>query len=209
MGLLNPNQRPSRGIPLDSHIPSTSSSNSSSTSSSLTNTHNSRKKWSNLLPVFLVLVFIAEISFLGRLDLIKNADLLNSWTESFYQFTTASFSSSSLDTADEVSMFGLSDAALDVLDSGDVGESCEEWLEREDSVEYSRDFKSEPVFVTGGEQEWKSCAVNCKFGFEQKKADAAFGLPNGGGTAGVLRSMESAQYYAENNIAMARRWERV
>lgn len=55
-------------------------------------------------------------------------------------------------------------------------------------------------------KEWKSCAVNCKFGFEQKKADAAFGLPNGGGTAGVLRSMESAQYYAENNIAMARRW---
>ncbi|CAH1450399.1 unnamed protein product [Lactuca virosa] len=205
MGLLNPNQRPSRGIPLDSHIPSTSSSNSSSTSSSPSNTHNSRKKWSNFLPVFLVLVFIAEISFLGRLDLIKNADLLNSWTESFYQFTTASFSSSSLDTADEVSMFGLSEAALDVLDSGDGGESCEEWLEREDSVEYSRDFKSEPVFVTGGEQEWKSCAVNCKFGFEQKKADAAFGLPNGGGTAGVLRSMESAQYYAENNIAMARR----
>ncbi|KAI3753140.1 hypothetical protein L2E82_25185 [Cichorium intybus] len=204
MALLNPNQRPSRGVPLDHHVPSSSSNNSASTSSSTTNIHNSRKKWSNLLPIFLVLVFIAEISFLGRLDLIKNADLLNSWTDSFYQFTS-SFSSSSLDAADEVSMIGLSGAALDALDSGDGGQSCEEWLEREDSVVYSRDFKKQPVFVTGGEQEWKSCAVDCKFGFDQKKADAAFGLPNGGGTAGVLRSMESAQYYAENNIAMARR----
>ncbi|KAL4555767.1 hypothetical protein LXL04_038395 [Taraxacum kok-saghyz] len=206
MGLLNPNQRPSRGNPSDYHEPSTSSSNSASTSSSPPNTHNSRKKWSNLLPLFLVLVFIAEISFLGRLDLIKNADLLNSWTESFYQFTTSSFSSSSLDSADETSMFGLSGTGLDVISSVDGGESCEEWLEREDTVQFSRDFKRDPVFVTGGEQEFKSCAVDCKFGFEKKKADAAFGLPNGGGTAGVLRSMESAQYYAENNLAMARRW---
>lgn len=48
--------------------------------------------------------------------------------------------------------------------------------------------------------------MECKFGFDNKKADAAFGLPNGAGTAGVLRSMESAQYYAENDLAMARRW---
>ncbi|KAI3699505.1 hypothetical protein L2E82_43873 [Cichorium intybus] len=169
MALLNPNQRPSRGIPLDHH-----------------------EKWSNLLPLFLVLVFIAEISFLGRLDLIKNADLLNSWTDSFYQFTSSFSSSSSLDAADEVSMFGLSGAALDVLDSSDRGESCEHWLEREeDSVVYSRDFKKEPVFVTGGEQEWKSCAVDCKFGFDQKKADVAFGLPNGGGNLVLLTANSS------------------
>ena len=56
-------------------------------------------------------------------------------------------------------------------------------------------------------QEWKSCSVGCKFGFSgDKKPDAAFGLPQPGGTASVLRSMESAQYYAENNLAMARRW---
>lgn len=205
MGLLNPNQRSSRGTQLDHHVTTSSSGSSASTSPSSINIHNSRKKWSNLLPLFLVLVFISEISFLGRLDLIKNTDLLNSWTESFYQFTTTSFSSSSLDAADEVSMLGLSGAALDVVGSDDGGESCEEWLEREDSVVYSRDFEKHPVYVTGAEQEWKSCDVECKFGFDNKKADAAFGLPNGGGTAGVLRSMESAQYYAENNIAMARR----
>ncbi|KAJ0759481.1 putative glycosyl transferase family 10 [Helianthus annuus] len=57
--------------------------------------------------------------------------------------------------------------------------------------------------------EWRSCAVECKFGFDNnKKADAAFGLPHGGGTAGILRSMESAQYYPENNLDLARRWVR-
>jgi glycoprotein 3-alpha-L-fucosyltransferase len=56
-------------------------------------------------------------------------------------------------------------------------------------------------------QEWKSCSVGCKFGFNgNQKPDAAFGLPQQAGTASVLRSMESAQYYAENNIDMARRW---
>jgi glycoprotein 3-alpha-L-fucosyltransferase len=49
--------------------------------------------------------------------------------------------------------------------------------------------------------------VGCKFGFNgNQKPDAAFGLPQQAGTASVLRSMESAQYYAENNIDMARRW---
>ncbi|KAI3695579.1 hypothetical protein L1987_78577 [Smallanthus sonchifolius] len=195
MSLLNPNHRPSRGTTSDHHVPTTSSASTSSSSSSV---HNSRKKWSNLLPLFLVLVFIAEISFLGRLDLSKNADLLNSWTESFYQFSTSS-------SLDEDSIVGVSGDVVDVVDSGDGGESCEELLERVDSVVYSRDFKKEPVLVTGAEQEWRSCAVECKFGFDNKKADAAFGLPNGAGTAGVLRSMESAQYYPENNIALARR----
>lgn len=56
-------------------------------------------------------------------------------------------------------------------------------------------------------QEWKSCSVGCKFGFSgDRKPDAAFGLPQPSGTASILRSMESAEYYAENNIAMARRW---
>lgn len=56
-------------------------------------------------------------------------------------------------------------------------------------------------------QEWKSCSVGCKFGFGgDKRPDAAFGLPQHGGTASVLRSMESAQYYFENDISVARRW---
>ena len=45
------------------------------------------------------------------------------------------------------------------------------------------------------------------FGFDpSKKPDAAFGLPQQSGVASVLRSMESASYYSENNIAQARRW---
>ncbi|KAJ0499806.1 putative glycosyl transferase family 10 [Helianthus annuus] len=128
---------------------SSSSSSSSSLSLSSTSAHNSRKQWSNLLPLFLVLVFIAEISFLGRLDLTKNADLLNSWTESFYQFTTSSFSSNSIDSVDEDSILGVSGAVdLGGGGGGGGGESCEEWLERVDSVVYGRDFKNEPVLVT-------------------------------------------------------------
>ncbi|GKB24772.1 glycoprotein 3-alpha-L-fucosyltransferase A, partial [Tanacetum coccineum] len=174
----------------------------SSSSSDHHHTNSRNKKWSNLLPLFLVLVFIAEISFLGRLDLIKNHnnDLFNSWADSFYQFTGGA--STLIDGDDDVAMVGVGDVALR---SDTSSERCEEWLERVDAVAYSRDFKKEPVVVTGGEQEWKSCAVECKFGFGNKKADALFGLPPGGDTAGVLRSMESAQYYAENNIATARR----
>ncbi|KAL7002819.1 Alpha-(1,3)-fucosyltransferase 11 [Sarracenia purpurea var. burkii] len=140
-----------------------------------------------------VLVVVAEIAFLGRLDMAKNAAIL---ADSFYQFTAASSSSS----ADEVGVGVLG------LDRSSETDSCEEWLEREDFMEYSRDFKKEPISVTGGEQEWKSCAVGCKFGFTPNtKSDAAFGLPQPPGTASVLRSMESSQYYSENNIALARR----
>ncbi|KHN37512.1 Glycoprotein 3-alpha-L-fucosyltransferase A [Glycine soja] len=123
-----------------------------------------KRKWTNLMPLVVALVVVAEIAFLGRLDMAKNAEMV------------------------------------------DTLASCEEWLEREDAVTYSRDFAEEPVFVSGADQEWKSCSVGCKFGFSgDKKPDAAFGLPQPGETASVLRSMESAQYYAENNLAMARR----
>lgn len=56
-------------------------------------------------------------------------------------------------------------------------------------------------------QEWNTCGVGCQFGFNpSKNPDAGFGLPQQGGAASVLRSMESASYYAENNIVHARRW---
>ena len=49
--------------------------------------------------------------------------------------------------------------------------------------------------------------MSCTFGIDpSKKPDAAFGLPQQSGVASVLRSMESASYYSENNIALARRW---
>lgn len=56
-------------------------------------------------------------------------------------------------------------------------------------------------------QEWKSCAVGCKFQFNaNQKPDATFGVGQQPGTANVLRSMESSHYYSENNIDLARRW---
>lgn len=153
-----------------------------------------KKKWSNLMPLFVALVVIAEIAFLGRLDMAKNAATV---ADLFYR-------SRAVVEGDD---FGLEMVGGDKnleLES----ESCEEWLGREDAVPYSRNFTKEPVFVSGAEQEWKSCSVGCKFGFNgDRKPEAAFGLPQQAGTASVLRSMESAQYYAENNLAMARRWE--
>ncbi|KAL4581212.1 hypothetical protein LXL04_017422 [Taraxacum kok-saghyz] len=192
MSLINPNQRVSRGTIYQA------SSNSNIT-------HNSKKKWSNLLPLFLAVVFISEIAFLGRLE---KTDFVNSWAESFYQFTTSPLFSSSnfLETADddEVPVVGFSDASTDVAGSG-RRETCEEWLEKEDHVVYSRNFHTHPVTIAGGDQ--RSCDVGCKFLPHHKRgeADAAIGFTNTGETSGVLRSMESAKYYPQNDIATARR----
>ncbi|KAA8536201.1 hypothetical protein F0562_028679 [Nyssa sinensis] len=166
-------------------------------SSGVSSNYNTKKRWSNLMPLLVALVVIGEIAFLGRLDMAKNVALVNSWADSFYQFTL----SSSLEVeGDEVDLPVLG------LDRSSETKTCEDWLEREDSVVYSRDFQKEPILVTGGDQEWKSCAVGCTFGFDPKrKPDAAFGLHQQAGTASVLRSMESSQYYSENNIALARR----
>ncbi|TQD69724.1 hypothetical protein C1H46_044743 [Malus baccata] len=142
-----------------------------------------KRKWSNLMPFFVALVVIAEIAFLGKLDIGNNAGLVDSWADLFARTPLTH------------------EVAVPAAESGDLGLlSCEEWLEREDAIEYSRDFDKEPVL------EWKSCSVGCQFGFNPaKKPDAAFGLAHQSGTASVLRSMESAQYYAENNLAHARR----
>ncbi|RVW49702.1 putative fucosyltransferase-like protein [Vitis vinifera] len=151
-----------------------------------------KKKWSNLMPLFVALVVVAEIAFLGRLDIAKNVDVVNSWTDSFY----------SAPASKELAVGG-DDLGLDGLES----ESCEEWLEKEDAVVYSRDFRKNPILVSGAEQEWKTCAVGCKFEYNSHgKLDASFGIPQPAGTASVIRSMESAQYYSENKIDLARRW---
>ncbi|XVF67582.1 hypothetical protein PTKIN_Ptkin10aG0132500 [Pterospermum kingtungense] len=187
MGIVS-NLRGSRtqeGLPLSDGLPS---------STSVSN----KKKWSNLMPLVVALVVIAEIAFLGRLDMAKNAAFFDSWPEMFYK----SHSSGGAEVAG-VENFGVE--ALSV-DQKSVADSCEEWLEREDAVVYSRDFSKDPILVSGAEQEWRTCSVSCSFGFDpSKKPDAAFGTPQQSGVASVLRSMESASYYSENNIALARR----
>ncbi|KAL5541084.1 hypothetical protein UlMin_043370 [Ulmus minor] len=156
-----------------------------------------KRKWINLMPLCVALVVIAEIAFLARLDIAKNAPMVDSWAELFHRPAPVN---------DVVG--AIEGLELDIVSSDRKleSESCEVWLERVDAVEYSRNFAKDPVLVTGAEQEWKSCAVGCQFGFNpSKKPDAAFGVPHEAGTASVLRSMESSQYYAENDIAQARR----
>ncbi|KAE8698620.1 Fucosyltransferase 12 isoform 2 [Hibiscus syriacus] len=92
-----------------------------------------RRKWSNLMPLVVALVVIAEISFLGRLDIAKNAAFLDAWPDMFHRSRSS----------DEVEVAG---------DQNSVTESCEEWLEREDAVVHSRNFSKDPIWVSGNEQ---------------------------------------------------------
>ncbi|KAE9607277.1 putative glycoprotein 3-alpha-L-fucosyltransferase [Lupinus albus] len=157
-----------------------------------------KKKLSNLLPLFVALVVIAEIAFLGKLDTAKNAAMVDTLADMLYESRMLVEGGGGGD--DDSPLYAMS------IVQNPISESCEEWLEREDDVTYSRDFKKEPVFISRATQELNSCSVGCKFEFNgAKKPDAAFGTPQQAGTASVLRSMESAEYYHENNIAMARR----
>ncbi|GMN37630.1 hypothetical protein TIFTF001_006977 [Ficus carica] len=160
-----------------------------------------KRKCSKLMPLFVALVVVSEIAFLGRLDMVKNAAMVDSLADLFYLPPPARD-----EVRDAIGGLGLDLLAVAGGDRSSEFEGCEEWLLREDSVQYSRDFAKQPVLVSGADQEWSSCAVGCQFGFDQnKKPDAAFGIPQQKGTASVLRSMESSQYYAENNLDQARR----
>lgn len=117
-----------------------------------------KKKWSNLMPLFVALVVIAEISFLGRLDMAKNAALVDSWTDLFFRTTQPVHEASP--AVDSLTGLRFGDRSLE-------SESCEDWLKREDAVEYSRDFAKEPILVSGGEQvPYKFDYYYCFFIFE-------------------------------------------
>jgi hypothetical protein len=58
-------------------------------------------------------------------------------------------------------------------------------------------------------QDFNKCYVGCEFGFSASKTpDATFGTAPDPSVDGILRSMESSQYYSENNIDRARGWVR-
>lgn len=100
-----------------------------------------KRKVSTLLPICVALVVIIEIGFLGRLD---NAALVGTLTEFFTK--SPSDSQSTTSPSDLKVRSGT--------------ERCEEWLEREDSVSYSRDFSKDPIFVSGSA---KVCRHSCFF----------------------------------------------
>ncbi|KAK8485193.1 hypothetical protein V6N12_005768 [Hibiscus sabdariffa] len=153
------------------------------------------KKWLTLMPLLVALLVIAEIGFLGRFGIVKNADLFGSWPAIFRK---SRFSG-------RLKLAAAPNSGIPAL-SGNRNWTCEELLEREDSVVYSRDFSKDPILVSGDHQELKTCAVGCKMGFDPSKKPDAFitKFPISKATS-VRRSMESASYYPENDIAQARR----
>ncbi|KAL6646009.1 hypothetical protein ACP70R_017617 [Stipagrostis hirtigluma subsp. patula] len=150
-----------------------------------------RRRWGVLLPLLVGAAFLAEIAFLGRLDMAKNAEAVESWTTAFYRRSAP---------------WGRG-----APPAGGLGEDdeeirrCQERLEREDAVPYDRDFDRDPVLVGGAAKDWNKCFVGCEFGFSASKTpDATFGIAPDPSVDSILRSMESSQYYSENNIAVAR-----
>ncbi|XP_068637100.1 glycoprotein 3-alpha-L-fucosyltransferase A-like isoform X2 [Aristolochia californica] len=155
-----------------------------------------RRKWSSFLPLLVFFVVVAEITLLGRLDMAKNAAMVNTWAHTFY-----TSSGTAINTEPDVSEADSNQKWVGVDD-------CEEWLEREDAVNYTRDFEKDPIFITNFEQESISCSLGCRFMYTAesgKKPDATIDLSQDPGIACVLRSMESSHYYSENKIDLARR----
>ncbi|GMJ05600.1 fucosyltransferase 11 [Hibiscus trionum] len=154
------------------------------------------KKWLTSMSLLVALVVIAEIGFVGRLGIIKNADIFGSLPAMFRKSHTSA----------RLKAAGARNFGIRAL-GGDRNSTCEEWLEREDAVVYSRDFSEDPILVSGDyPQELKTCAVGCKIGSDpSKKPDAIITqLPEPQAPC-VLRTMESTAYYPENSIALARR----
>ncbi|EHA8586983.1 putative fucosyltransferase-like protein [Cocos nucifera] len=106
---------------------------------------NQKKRWPSLLPLFVALVVVLEIAFLGRLDMAKNAAMVHQWTTSFY-FPSTPTTAASAATNSSTS----SSSPTEFLD--DDYRHCQDWLEKEDAVPYSRDFRKDPIIVSGIEQ---------------------------------------------------------
>lgn len=102
-----------------------------------------KKKWSNAMPLFIGIVVIAEILFLGRLDVAKNVAMVDSWADLFYRSPPS-----------RALVGGADDLNSRLIDGDRISELgiCEEWLENEDAVTYSRDFQKEPILVSGSDE---------------------------------------------------------
>eukprot|EP01018_Ginkgo_biloba_P029013 Gb_37238 [translate_table: standard] len=168
-----------------------------------------RKRWARLLPCAVIVIVVWKIVFLGHLDMAKQSSVLATWKDNFH-VTGPSTGTRALSRFglyfDQLNPSGKSDPLTKVTVTP-VDDICEDWLEKEDSVNYARNFTKDPIWVVGEEQDWSTCTVGCVFRHtlsSERKADAAFGLRDDPETANVLRSMESSHYYPENNIDVAR-----
>ena len=102
------------------------------------------------MPICVLLVVIAEIMFLGRVTVAHKKSLVNSWVDSFYQFTTLPWSLMSYGFDDDDDRVGS--GQVGGIEEYSVPDECEEWLEKHDFVAYSRDFEKEPVYVSGSNE---------------------------------------------------------
>lgn len=118
----------------------------------------SKRKWTRFLPLFVAIVVIAEIASLSRLDMAKNAAMVDSWVDLFYGSPILREGNGG---------GSKTGTGISINDGGIDGISCEQWLEKEDAVEYSRDFKREPVLVSGSEKVLSiySCVYLCRLEF--------------------------------------------
>lgn len=110
---------------------------------------NQKKTWPSLLPLFVALVVVLEIAFLGRLDMAKNAAMVHQWTTSFYFPSTPTAASTAINSSTS------SSTRPEFVD--DDYRHCQDWLEKEDAVPYSRDFRKDPIIVSGIEQVSFAC----------------------------------------------------
>lgn len=104
-----------------------------------------RRKVSSFLPICVAIVVLVEIASMGRR--LDNASLLDT--------LTGFFAKSPSDKLSPTKPSGLK--------VGSGVERCEEWLEREDSVSYSRNFSKDHIFISGGDK--VTFLLNCFFFF--------------------------------------------
>lgn len=86
---------------------------------------------------------------------------------------------------------------------GDV--NCESWLKQTDMIDYGRDFKTDPVLISGSEEKlWTECAVGCQHTSRSTAdIDGSFAFSASKDTMSILRSMEPRAYYPLNDVKAA------
>ncbi|KAL2631929.1 hypothetical protein R1flu_016615 [Riccia fluitans] len=184
-----------------------------------------RKRWTKWIQLIAVVVVLGEVVFLLRLDSLKGEyfDLagLASLNTAVFQpgfHTGVSKQPDEKDVqpdkkdVDHSSISRSENKSTIVLPS----DRCEAWLEDNDNLEqFGRNFTKSPIYVAFGEnQVWPKCAVGCVFRSsvaDNIRPDGVFRPLSGAPSwaereaAHILRSMESASYYPENDLGSARR----
>ncbi|KAK4401655.1 Glycoprotein 3-alpha-L-fucosyltransferase A [Sesamum angolense] len=154
--------------------------------------NSNKKRWSNFLPILVGLVVIGEIAFLGRLDMVKNADLVNSWADSFYGFTQSNPS--------------IEDAGSGHDPVSGHEESCEAWLGKVDSVLILEISRKTQFWYMGLMRSGKTVQLDVSLDLKLIRSLMLHSdfLKNPALQV-CLGPWSQLHYYAENNIAMARR----